>query len=154
MENPHRRIVNAFLLVILGILIGAIPGGIKIDEIRGQSQTVNDIATSRIADLEKKVKTGTEATQECREAILGDGAVTVLADQNHPYGGKYQTIFGAALTLPDDGNPALPYGPVWVIHRRVTPQVEDGALGGVYTHIFPDGKSDGWHVPLRAVMVQ
>jgi len=143
-------LAGAVIGFAIGVTFGAVKLGIERHDMMGAAIDYQ----KQIYDLKQMLLTKEEATEECKQVILGDGAVTVLADQNHPYGGKYQTVFGAALTLPDDGNPALPYGPVWVIHRRVTPQVEDGALGGVYTHIFPDGKSDGWHVPMRAAQIQ
>jgi hypothetical protein len=65
-----------------------------------------------------------------------------------------QTILGVSVTMPRTGTiasaPRPSTGPIWVVPRAITPHVVDGVLGAAYTHIWPDGRTDGWHAPARA----
>jgi hypothetical protein len=154
-ENPNRHILRSALLVVFGMVLGLIPGAIRFDQMRRQvdaelaeSTKLNDGLRAAIAD--EKQKHAAEHA-DCQNAILGDGARTILVDLNHPLGtGRTSIQIDAALVMLPQGNPALNMGPMWVVPRAINPRVIDGALGGAYTHIWPDGRTDGWHTPARA----
>ena len=154
MENPYRKLRGSVALIIFGIILGSIPGMIRFDEMRRQvgaelaeSTKLNDGLRAAIAD--EKQKHAAEHA-DCQNAILSDSGRTVLVDVNHPYGPEIQQLLGVSLTLPPHGNPAFATGPIWVVPRTITPHVVDGVLGGLYTHIWPNGRNDGWHMPSRA----
>jgi hypothetical protein len=141
-------------MFFLGLTVGAIPMGIKLDQLRRQvdaelaeSMKLNEELRAAVAD-EKQKRAAERA--DCQNAILGDSGRTVLVDVNHPYGPEIQQLLGVSLTLPPRGNPAFATGPIWVVPRTITPHVVDGVLGGLYTHIWPNGRNDGWHMPARA----
>lgn len=89
----------------------------------------------------RMVEAGDETSQDTR---------TILIDQNHPYGSGQ--LFGDYRIANFDrfARPAGIPGPIWVIPRRIVPQVVDGILGGVYGYALPNGKIDGWYAPQRA----
>jgi hypothetical protein len=153
-ENYRKEIIRELGLIGLGIFLGVVPGQIRLDQMRHEAQATAASTATEIGALRQTISVQRESADECRQVLLGDGSVTVLIDRNHPFGGAMHDFFGAMLALPPMTTDYTPYGPVWVIHRRVTPQVEDGALGGVYTHISPNGLIDGWHVPGRAQQIQ
>jgi len=156
MDNPNSRIVRYALLVVFSMILGGIPGAIRFDQMRHQvdaelaeSTKLNDGLRAAIAD--EKQKHATEHA-DCQNAILGDSGRTVLVDVNHPYGPEIQQLLGVSLTMPPRGQLMIqvPQGPIWVVSRTITPHVVDGVLGGLYTHIWPNGRNDGWHMPSRA----
>jgi len=154
MENPNRQILRSIALVMFGIVIGVIPKQIQLDQIRRQvdaelAETTRLNEELRAAVADEKQKHAAEHA-DCQNAILGDSGRTVLVDVNHPYGPEIQQLLGVSLTLPPRGNPAFATGPIWVVPRTITPHVVDGVLGGLYTHIWPNGRNDGWHMPSRA----
>jgi hypothetical protein len=163
MENPNRHIVQSALLVVFGMILGGIPGAIKLDQLRRQvdaelaeSTKLNEELRAAVAD-EKQKRAAEHA--DCQNAILGDGGRTILVDTNHPYGAIHQTFYGALLEMPGAaevtarnqlGIVQVGPGPIWVIPRAITPHVVDGILGAAYTHVWPNGRTDGWHMPSRA----
>jgi hypothetical protein len=169
-ENPNRHILRSALLVVFGMFLGLIPGAIKLDQMRRQVdaeradyQKLNAAATKQLAELRSAIDDEAQKhaadKADCQNAVLGDGARTILVDQNHPYGPPQQNFFGALVTIPGAeesaaarklGVIAVGPGPIWVIPRAITPRVVDGVLGGAYTHVWPDGRSDGWKIPQRA----
>ena len=161
MENPQNSVLRAVKFVLLGIVIGAIPGLIQVDQMRRELQADTAQAQKLSVEARKQILEAMGdaveakrqidvAHQDCQNAILGDGARTILLDLNHPWGSPIQQVMGVSLTLPPPGNSSFATGPMWVIPRAITPHVVDGVLGAAYTHIWPDGRSDGWQRPSRA----
>jgi len=161
MENPYRKLRESVALIIFGIILGSIPGMIRLDQMRreveaerAETQKLNDGLRAGLMNYERelsdeKQKHSTDRA-DCQNAILGDGARTILLDLNHPWGSPIQQVMGVSLTLPPPGNSSFATGPMWVIPRAITPHVVDGVLGAAYTHIWPDGRTDGWQRPSRA----
>ena len=159
MENPNRKLRGSVALIIFGIILGSIPGMIRFDQMRRQvdaelaeSTKLNDGLRAAIADEKQK---RVAEHEDCQNAILGDGARTILADLNHRYQGPaiFAQTLGVMLEIPDGHREqfaGVP-GPIWIVPRAIKPQVlADGVFGGVYTHIWPNGRNDGWHMPARA----
>ena len=155
MENPNRQIWRSMLLVLFGLALGAIPSAIRTDQLRRQVEA-DRAETAQLNDaLRKQLAETMEKYNDCRTVIRNDGDVrTVLVDLNHPYGEAFQRIYGASLTMPFTPSNGIPSriatGPIWVIPRSITPHVIDGVLGAAYTHIWPDGRNDGWKAAPRA----
>jgi hypothetical protein len=145
MENPEKHVWRSAMLVVFGIVLGLIPGGIRLDQMRreveaerAETQKLNDGLRAGLMNYERelsdeKQKHSTDRA-DCQNAILGDSGRTVLVDLQHP------------MTI-------------WVVPRTITPHVVDGipfsvpdgiTLGAAYTHIWPDGRTDGWQRPSRA----
>jgi len=150
-------------MIAFGIAIGGIPGLIQVDQMRrelqadtAQAQKLTDEARKQIVeamgDAVEAKRQMDAAHADCQNAILGDSGRTVLVDVNHPYGPEIQQLLGVSLTMPPRGQLMIqvPQGPIWVVPRTITPHVVDGVLGGLYTHIWPNGRNDGWHMPSRA----
>lgn len=154
MENPQRDSLKWLRLLILGGVIGGIPGLIRVQQLDRQIETERADVQARMLNLQSEAnemaERATNEKRDCDAAIMGDSGRTVLVDVNHPYGPEIQQLLGVSLTLPPRGNPAFATGPIWVVPRTITPHVVDGVLGGLYTHIWPNGRNDGWHMPARA----
>lgn len=149
MENPNRSAIRAALFFIGGVLFGLIPGQIKIDQMRREMASMESITSAEMAKSQSAIAEAEEAINrqktDCQSAILGDGARTILVDQNHPYGGYAQNILGVSLLIPPPVS-RVSLSPIWIVPRNITPAVVDGVLGGSYIHVWPDGRTDGWHV--------
>jgi hypothetical protein len=157
MENPNKQIWRSVMLVLFGLALGAIPGLIKLDQMRRQTQTEIDATYKEIAIVRHSAVLAAERADDEKakcDALTADDSRTILVDLNHPYGDTQQYLFGASLTMPF--RPAtvvassIATGPIWVIPHAVTPHVIDGVLGAAYTHIWPDGRNDGWKGATRA----
>src|SRR5258707_5205061 len=55
MENPANKTVRAALLVIVGIVIGSIPGAIRLDQMRREVTATTESTAKEMADLHAKV---------------------------------------------------------------------------------------------------
>ena len=55
MENPKKNGLRAAGLVILGIVIGLVPGAIKIDEMRREAEDTSHVTAKIIADLKDRM---------------------------------------------------------------------------------------------------
>lgn len=156
MENPANPVRRAAVFVILGVMIGFIPGLIRVDQMRQQARADADAAAKEIAIVRHSAVLAAERADDekanCAE-VSPDESRTVLVDLNHPYGEAQQQVFGVSLTMPFQPATAVPSsiatGPIWVIPRAITPHVVDGVLGAAYTHIWPDGRNDGWRRPMK-----
>lgn len=161
MENPNRKLARFAWVFLFGVAVGMIPMMIKFDQLRREAEferaeSVKIREQLRTAFLEEKEQHASdnrdceaEARQTSRGDDDGDGARTILVDRNHPYGPPAWNMFGVSIVLPPPGA-QVNVSPIWVIPRAVTPHVVDGILGGVYTHIWPNGRTDGWQMPGRA----
>lgn len=156
MENPAKPMWRAVAYVLLGVTIGFIPGLIRVDQMRREVQaetetTAREIAIVRHSAVEAAQRADDEKLK-C-DAVTSDESRTVLVDLNHPYGEAQQYLFGVSLTMPFQPTNGVPSsiatGPIWVIPRAITPHVVDGVLGAAYTHIWPDGRNDGWRRPMK-----
>ena len=137
--------------IVLGIAIGTLPLFVKISRMdKDASAAAKEIAdlrqalTTQTARADEETKAHELMTHGWLDSVKGDGSVTVLVDVNHPYGGGNLMVNGSTFTLPAR-TANVNVGPIWVIPRRVTPQIVDGVLAGSYMHVTADGKSDGWH---------
>jgi hypothetical protein len=155
MENPRKQIVMAVQFVIVGWIIGFVPGLIRTDQLRREMKTTLANTAKQLPELRRTVVYETARadleTQSHRlmqdgwmQSLNGNGDVTILVDTDHPYGGGQLTVFGSNVILPPK-TANVSAGPIWVIPRHITPQVVDGILSASYTHVSPDGKNDGWH---------
>ena len=157
MENPAISAQRAAAFLILGLIIGLVPGLIRVDQMRQQARADADAAAKEIAIVRHSAVLAAERADDekakCAEVVSGDESRTVLVDLNHPYGEAQQQFFGVSLTMPFQPASAVPSpiatGPIWVIPRAITPHVVDGVLGAAYTHIWPDGRNDGWRRPMK-----
>jgi hypothetical protein len=157
MDSSREAFWKIIVPLLFGFFVALIPMSIKFDQLERQTKAERDAIAGQMSHLRDLANQAAEHAadekRECDAAILGDGAHTILVDVNHPYGGPdqimYKTVSNAIITLPT-GNPRIEGGPIWVVPRAITPHVVDGVLGAAYTHIWPDGRTDGWHAPARA----
>jgi hypothetical protein len=118
MENPSRQALRYQLFVILGIVIGFVPGLIRVDQLRQEMKTISADTAKQIAELKQTSLGWHQMHDECIKIMEGDGTKTML------YGRE-------------DAD-------VWLINRKVTPQKPPGALSfGAYSYVHPDGTIEG-----------
>jgi hypothetical protein len=55
MENPGKQIVRAIQFLILGVLIGVIPGRIRIEQMRQEAESRETFHLRAIADLKRQM---------------------------------------------------------------------------------------------------
>lgn len=156
MENPNRKIWRAVGIFLFGVACGFIPTGIQTQELRGQVEQERAAATKlneglrdALADAKNELRGIQVDRNECVREAGADGSETVIVTQNHPYAGWQQNIRGVTLTVPVPSYPPM-VSPVIVVRGLVRPNTLDGVGGVVYTHLYPDGHTDGWRQPGRA----
>jgi hypothetical protein len=166
MENPNKKFWPGAMLFLLGMAVGIFPGAIKLDQMTRQTETeraetakLNDGLRKGMMNYQQQLaeeKQNHAADRDgCEKIVMGDGARTVLADLNHRYQGPaiFAQTLGVMLEIPDSHREqyAASPGPIWIVPRAIKPQVvADGVFGAVYTHVWPDGRTDGWKPAGRA----
>lgn len=148
MENPANKALRAALFVMCGIVIGAIPGAIKLDQMRREVAATTESTQKQLTELQEKL------------ANLVNHDMSV--EQTSIDRSKYHTILISKFGPPPHREPlgvtdpwtnidaSLMPGTIWVLPGIVQPHTLMPDERASWAVVNPDGSVGKWMNPRPA----
>lgn len=145
MENPANKTVRAMWFTVLGIVIGLIPGAIKIDQMRREVAATTESTAKTIAELHAKVDNLVEHDEQIQQTSLDRSKYsTILISKYGPM--PHREMIGVTDPWSNIDASLMP-GTIWVIPGIVAPHTLNPDDRAAWAIVHPDGSIGKWLAP-------